>query len=419
MDLKPKDSLRTCPKSRRQILRWKKAMTKKMRFRKTFLCIFTSLAALIPLFNVAAEEEAEQVPTSFIRDIMQPIGMPVVTSFHAVRENLFLNTRVIDGTTLEKIGNFFLTPSQYLFAGKTIAIHNRERLDFDVSQSFSYGKWNWLKTLLALIALPVAEPIGISIKGISYLSSEVAERHEVIGAALRAKIVSSQNERYRLKGIEDFHSDEFIPCLGYKRPSFLTKKQKIEIKALKTIVSLLEAHNIIYWIDFGTCLGAYRHGGIIPWDWDIDIAILQDDHENVKRILSTLNAEEYQIQDWSSYNKPKTLLKLFVKETKNFIDIYHYKIDEKEKNISYVFTYADTPLPESWKKADLEAQKPLGYELIFPLKKAKFDGMIIWAPNKVTDFLQSKYGENLEPAMIWDEAQMAYLKVADHPYWKS
>ena len=53
----------------------------------------------------------------------------------------------------------------------------------------------------------------------------------------------------------------------------MTKKQTVEIGAFKDVVTLLEQHNIIYWVDFGTCLGAYRYGGVIPWDWDTDISI--------------------------------------------------------------------------------------------------------------------------------------------------
>jgi len=90
------------------------------------------------------------------------------------------------------------------------------------------------------------------------------------------------------------HCDEFIPCQQHKRPSHLTKKQQVEREAFKEIIALLEANNIIYWIDCGTCLGAYRYGGIIPWDIDIDIAIFPSDHDNVKRLLSSMDPEKYQ-----------------------------------------------------------------------------------------------------------------------------
>ena len=35
----------------------------------------------------------------------------------------------------------------------------------------------------------------------------------------------------------------------------------------------------------------------------------------------------------------------------------------------------------------------------FPSKRAKFDNLTVWAPNNVIAFLQSKYGENLDPTM--------------------
>jgi hypothetical protein len=55
---------------------------------------------------------------------------------------------------------------------------------------------------------------------------------------------------------------------------------------------------------------------------------------------------------------------------------------------------------------------------MFPLKKAKFDQLTVWAPNNVVAFLQSKYGENLDPTMVWDETVQDYKKVEDHPYYR-
>lgn len=365
----------------------------------------------------AEESDAEKVPTDFVRDVMQPIGVPVVSSYHTMRESLFLNTRVKNAHPLESLGNFFLAPSQYLFAGKKIIVKDGEATDCKVIQTFNYNRLHWLKTLVSIIALPVSEILGASLKGLAYLSPEVRERHKKIKQTLRSALVHSHHEIYQQKGLAELHSDEFIPCQGHKRPMTLTKKQKIEVQALKDVIELLDAYNIVYWIDCGTCLGAYRYGGIIPWDWDIDISILLPDHDNVKKILSQLDPNKYQIQDWSSYSKPKTFLKLYVKETKNFIDIYHYQINEEDRTVGYLFTYLDSPFPHSWKKAELKCMKPLKYEEMFPLKKAAFDKLTVWAPNNVVAFLQSKYGENLDPTMVWDEETKTYKKVEDHPYY--
>ncbi len=52
--------------------------------------------------------------------------------------------------------------------------------------------------------------------------------------------------------------------------------------------NLSEKHDLVYWIDGGTILGAVRHESIIPWDDDIDISILNN-KENIKKLRTILN----------------------------------------------------------------------------------------------------------------------------------
>lgn len=44
-------------------------------------------------------------------------------------------------------------------------------------------------------------------------------------------------------------------------------------------------YGIDYWLEYGTLLGAARHGGFIPWDDDLDVSILKKDHNRLKKAL--------------------------------------------------------------------------------------------------------------------------------------
>lgn len=57
----------------------------------------------------------------------------------------------------------------------------------------------------------------------------------------------------------------------------LRKCQLRQVEILEEIDKICKRHGIGYWLDGGTLLGAVRHGGFIPWDDDIDIAMTLTD----------------------------------------------------------------------------------------------------------------------------------------------
>jgi len=65
----------------------------------------------------------------------------------------------------------------------------------------------------------------------------------------------------------------------------MTDNHRILLDAYKDIAAILDRHQITYYAAFGTAIGAVRHSGIIPWDDDLDIAILCKDLDKVNRVM--------------------------------------------------------------------------------------------------------------------------------------
>ncbi len=67
-----------------------------------------------------------------------------------------------------------------------------------------------------------------------------------------------------------------VPNFRYiNEDCFLTPERLNDLRTIVIAISeLFEAHNQTYWLDYGTLLGAYRIGDILPHDGDADISRL-------------------------------------------------------------------------------------------------------------------------------------------------
>lgn len=75
----------------------------------------------------------------------------------------------------------------------------------------------------------------------------------------------------------------------------------LQLTLLDMLVELdriCKKHNIRYCIIAGTLLGAVRHGGFIPWDDDLDVAMLRSEYERFRKACEIdLDVEKYFFQD--------------------------------------------------------------------------------------------------------------------------
>lgn len=62
----------------------------------------------------------------------------------------------------------------------------------------------------------------------------------------------------------------------------LKSLQKKELYILDLMIDVLNAHDLSWYAYSGTLLGAVRHGGMIPWDDDIDIAMPREDYNRLQ-----------------------------------------------------------------------------------------------------------------------------------------
>lgn len=106
------------------------------------------------------------------------------------------------------------------------------------------------------------------------------------------------------------HEEFLFPGMDIK----IREVQKIELEILLEFDRICKEEGLKYQLFDGTLLGAIRHKGFIPWDDDIDVAMLREDYEIFLKVAQKKLGLDYFLQ---TTDTDKNYVNPFAKIRKN------------------------------------------------------------------------------------------------------
>ena len=113
------------------------------------------------------------------------------------------------------------------------------------------------------------------------------------------KILQSQTSPAREVFVKNLEHDEMRD--GFLVTSHRKKLWNVQIGLINEFARICKKYNIKWFAYSGTLLGAARHKGFIPWDDDVDVAMLRPDYEKFKQVAPQEIKYPYFFDNWYNH----------------------------------------------------------------------------------------------------------------------
>lgn len=131
----------------------------------------------------------------------------------------------------------------------------------------------------------------------------------------------------------------------------LRRMQLIQVDILLELDRICRKHNIKYIIDSGTLLGAVRYGKFIPWDDDIDVAMLRSEYEKFCKVCKDeLKGSTYFLQNGQTDPEYRWGYGKFVRLDTSYVRINQEHLKMKHCMFIDIFPMDGTPNSKGWEK---------------------------------------------------------------------
>ena len=239
--------------------------------------------------------------------------------------------------------------------------------------------------------------------------------------------------------------------------SVLRQSQLTALEILIEFDRICRKNGLKYYLEFGTLLGAVRHGGFIPWDDDIDVAMPSPDYKQFQQIAQQELSNNFLLQTeitepeagmgggmfkirkkntlWineyddfrRNYNKgisidvfenedypnlPKPIIRFFRRRLSKAFGFYHYfnRVNFKNSIAYFAFPISWLFFSSIWNLLSLlckcnkeqphierlQFSNPTLKSDIYPLSEITFEGHLFYAPKNPDARLRDIFGDYMK-----------------------